>query len=104
MRNKNVDRKSAFRSLCMSEISPFRMTTQAGTHLCLGSRVTGSGVARLESRHKKDTFLVSKTSTQALGPHQASYSVATGTVSSKVRQPGREADHLPPSSAGVQYE
>jgi hypothetical protein len=61
VRNKNVDRKSAFYRVCMSEISPFRVTTQAGMHLCLGSRVTGSGVARLESRHKKEIFLVSKT-------------------------------------------
>jgi hypothetical protein len=35
------------------------------------------------------------------GAHPASYLMDTGTLSLRVKWPGREADHSPPSSAGV---
>jgi hypothetical protein len=35
------------------------------------------------------------------GTHPASYPMGTGAVSLKVKRPGREADHSPPSSAEV---
>jgi hypothetical protein len=39
------------------------------------------------------------------GTHPASYAMGTGvTLSLKLKQPGREADHSPPSSAGVKNE
>jgi hypothetical protein len=35
------------------------------------------------------------------GAHPASYPMGTVSLSLEVKRPGREADHLPPSSAGV---
>jgi hypothetical protein len=35
------------------------------------------------------------------GAHSASYPVGTGALSLRVKRPGREADHSPPSSAEV---
>jgi hypothetical protein len=35
------------------------------------------------------------------GAHSASYPVGTGTLFLEVKRPGREADHVPPSSAEV---
>jgi hypothetical protein len=35
------------------------------------------------------------------GAHPASYTMGTGAISLRVKRPGREADHSPPSSAEV---
>jgi hypothetical protein len=35
------------------------------------------------------------------GTHRASYPMGTGVLSLRVKRPGREADHSPPSSAEV---
>jgi hypothetical protein len=47
------------------------------------------------------SFLFTTASKTALGPHSASCPMGTGALSLRVKRPGREADHSPPSSAKV---
>jgi hypothetical protein len=46
-------------------------------------------------------FLFATTSRPALGPTQCLIEWVPGTLTPAVKRPGREADHLPPSSAEV---
>jgi hypothetical protein len=47
------------------------------------------------------TFLFATASTSALGPTQPCTQWIPGTLSPWAKRPGREADHLPPSSAEI---
>jgi hypothetical protein len=50
---------------------------------------------------KGKIFLFSTASRPALGPTQPSIQYVLGALSPGVKQPGREADHSPPSIAGL---
>jgi hypothetical protein len=54
-------------------------------------------VLGFDSWWRLEIFLFITTSRTALGPTQC----VTGAISLEVKQPGREADHSPPSSAKV---
>jgi hypothetical protein len=54
-----------------------------------------------ESRWGLGIFLFTTTSRTALGPTQPPIQWVPGALSLGVKRPGREADHLPPSSAEV---
>jgi hypothetical protein len=54
-----------------------------------------------ESRQWLFIFLLTTSSKPALGPTQPHIHWVPGTLSLGVKQPGREADHLPPSSTEV---
>jgi hypothetical protein len=59
------------------------------------------GVLGFDSRRGLGIFLFTTASRQALGPTQPSTQWIPGALSLGVKRPGREADHLPPSSAEV---
>jgi hypothetical protein len=59
------------------------------------------GVLRFDSRRGLGIFLFTTFSRTALGPTQPPIQWVPGTLSLEAKQPGREADHSPPSSAEV---
>jgi hypothetical protein len=59
------------------------------------------GVLGFDSRHELGIFLQATASRTDLVPTQPPIQWVTGTLSLGVKQPGREADHSPPSSAEV---
>jgi hypothetical protein len=59
------------------------------------------GVLGFDSRRRLAVFLFTIASRRALGPTQPHIQWVPGALSLGVRQPGREADHSPPSSAEV---
>jgi hypothetical protein len=68
--------------------------------------VIGQGAWRLwgqsSSPGKGKIFLLSTSSTPVPGPTQPPIQWVTGALAPGVKQPGREADHSPPTSAKVQ--
>jgi hypothetical protein len=67
-------------------------------HTALGYGLDDRG---LESRHGVGIFLFTTASRSAVGPTQPPIQWAPGALSPGVKGPGREPDHLPPSSAEV---
>jgi hypothetical protein len=59
------------------------------------------GVLGFDSRWGLGIFLFTTVSRTALGPTQPPIQWVPGALSLGVKQPGREADHSPPSSAEV---
>jgi hypothetical protein len=59
------------------------------------------GVLGFDFRWGPGIFLLTTASRTALGPTQPPIQRLLGTLSLGVKRPGREADHLPPSSAEV---
>jgi hypothetical protein len=59
------------------------------------------GVLGFYSRRGLGVFLFTTASRTALGPTQPPIQWVPGALSLEVKQPGREADHSPPSSAEV---
>jgi hypothetical protein len=58
-------------------------------------------VLSLKKKHRDNfTFYLSPRPERS-GAHPASYPIGTGALSLRVKRPGREADHSPPSSAEV---
>jgi hypothetical protein len=60
------------------------------------------GVLGSDSRRGLGTFLFNTASRTALGPTQPLIQWVPGALSLGVKQPGREADHSPPSGAEVE--
>jgi hypothetical protein len=58
-------------------------------------------VLEFDSQQRLGIFLFITTSRMALGPTQPPIQWVPGALSLGVKQPGCEADHLPPSSAKV---
>jgi hypothetical protein len=59
------------------------------------------GVVGFDSRWRLGIFLFTTASRTALGPTQPPIRWVIGALFLGVKRPGREADHSPPSSAGV---
>jgi hypothetical protein len=74
----------------------FKSNTSAG--IALGY---GLDDRWFESRQGLGIFLLTTASRPALGPTQPPIQWVPGALSLGVNQPGREVDHLPPSSAEV---
>jgi hypothetical protein len=55
----------------------------------------------IPGRSSGKNFIVTTASRQDLGPTQPSVEWVLGAVSPSINRPGREAGHLPPSSADV---
>jgi hypothetical protein len=66
--------------------------------LCLGYGLNDRG--SIPSRGR-DSFLFATASRSSLGSTQPTVCLVPGALSVGVKRPGREADHLPPSSAEV---
>jgi hypothetical protein len=62
------------------------------------------GVLGFDSRRGLGIFLFTTVSRTALGPTQPPVQWIPAALSLGVKQPGREADHSPPSSAEVKNE
>jgi hypothetical protein len=59
------------------------------------------GVLGFDSRRGLEIFLFTTASRTALGPTEPPIQWVSGALSLRVKRPGREADHSPPSSAEV---
>jgi len=79
------------KNLCKSRDS------SVGVALCYGLDDRGS---RLLFSARTGNFSLSRVQNGS-GAHPTSFPMATGALSLGVKRPGREADHLPPSSAEV---
>jgi hypothetical protein len=62
------------------------------------------GVLGFYSRRGLGIFLFTTASRMALGPTQPPIQWVTGVLSLRIKRPGRETDHSPPSSAEVKNE
>jgi hypothetical protein len=62
-----------------------------------------AGRSGFDSRQGMGIFLFTTASRPALGPTQPPIQWVSGFISPGVKQPGREADHSPRSSAEVKY-
>jgi hypothetical protein len=60
------------------------------------------GVVGFDSRRGLGIFLFITASRTALGPTQPPIQWVPGALSLRVKRPGREADHSPPSSTEVE--
>jgi hypothetical protein len=60
-----------------------------------------SGRLRFDSRKVHGIFLFATASRPALGPTQFPFQCVRGALFPELKQPGREADHSPPSGAEV---
>ena len=57
-----------------------------------------------DSRQRQEIFVFSKTSKPALGPTHLPTQWVPGAISPGVKRPGRDVNHLPPSTAEVKNE
>jgi hypothetical protein len=71
---------------------PFGFSNE--TTVCISPGVAGGG--GFDSRRGPGIFLFSTASRPALGPTQPPIKWVPGALSSGIKRPGREADHLPP--------
>jgi hypothetical protein len=75
---------------------------QTNVQLCVSSNTGWTiGVLGFDSRRGLGILLFATASRRALGPTQPPIQWVPGAFSPGVKQPGREANHSPPSSAEV---